>query len=167
MTRARWMLGAAGALATMALGAALPASAAPAPDAITEITNAIDRTSWDGSYRYGPVRATQFSPGATNKWILTPKYDGSVTIQNVETRLCAQPEAFVPGAEVVTAPCNFSDVQDWRVQQRPEGTVLSPEIAPELAASVYEIGLPGSPVVLKHNRTFDPDRSSIFTISPF
>lgn len=176
MTRARWMLGALGALATIAFVPALPASATDTDvdrfTNITNITNVVDGSHW--TVLNGPeVRAVQGEAqwlGSMAEWSVSHREDGSVTIRNVATRECAEADVRFPGA-VRVAPCDsWKETQSWRLQERAEGYVISPQIAPDLAVSVPVRGqAPNDALTLRPQHAFDQSiedaRLSIFQIN--
>jgi hypothetical protein len=143
MTRARWMLGALGALATIAFVPALPASASHTDvDRSTDITNVVDGSHW--AVMEGPeIRAVQGQVewlGKRAEWSVSRHEDGSVTIRNSETRECAEADMRFSGI-VRVAPCeSWKETQNWRLQERANGYVISPRIAPDLAVSVQPRG---------------------------
>ncbi|WP_190821003.1 RICIN domain-containing protein [Saccharopolyspora pogona] len=145
MKRARWMLGALGALAAVSLvPAGAQAASAPSPIGFsTEITSAVDGSRWADFGGDPVIKAAPFGVfGDADKWVVSNQYDGSVTIRNQQTNRCAQAN-LQWGPEVLAVPClPGSPSQRWIVEERAAGYVISPRATPDLAVSVEQ---PNSP----------------------
>ncbi|MCI2419367.1 RICIN domain-containing protein [Saccharopolyspora sp. K220] len=172
MTRARWMLGTLGALATIALVPALPASAQSDPALFTEITNSADGSRWavHGDQVIKTISGPASSPTNSDKWVVSEQSDGSVTIRNQATRECVESQPWFDGA-VYSARCEQrSDRQKWILNWSEDGYVITPKNAPDLAVSVQELGASDSWLTLKP-RSSTPsgsaqdDLASVFRLS--
>ncbi|SEG94981.1 hypothetical protein SAMN02982929_06043 [Saccharopolyspora kobensis] len=133
--RARWMLGALGAMATLAMAPAMPASAQAEWGYSTEITNVANGAHWVQSS--GPAVESTKQPihmlGDRAQWNVERQEDGTVTIRNMASNQCAE-SLLEPNAPVFTAPCNkWDEAQRWSLSHRWDGFVITPASTPHLA----------------------------------
>ncbi|MBB5154895.1 RICIN domain-containing protein [Saccharopolyspora phatthalungensis] len=142
MMRARWMLGALGALA-LALVPAAQAASAPADAGFeTEITSSADGSRW-AVFGDPVIKTVPFGAfGATEKWIIARQYDGSVTIRNKRTNQCAEANMW-SARSVFVAPCAYGKQdQRWILEWRPAGVSIAPLIAKDMTVSVRDLHHP-------------------------
>ncbi|MGP4015485.1 hypothetical protein [Saccharopolyspora sp. 5N708] len=170
MTRARWMLGTVGALATLALVPALPASAQSEAGIFTEITNTADGSRWalHGDNVIKTISGPSSALNDSDQWIVSRQSDGAVTIRNQATRECAESQPWFDGA-VYAAPCEQrSDRQMWFLNWREDGYVITPKAAPDMAVSIEEMGAYDSWLTLKPRQapsdTAQDDLASVFRL---
>lgn len=136
MKRARWMLGALGAMAALAMAPALPASAQTDWGYSTEITNVANGAHWTVQPSSQVVSSSTLPMellGQNAQWRVQRQFDGTVTIQNEATGKCAE-TTLQANEPVFIAPCQpWDENQRWNLSPRWDGVVITPAKALHLA----------------------------------
>lgn len=161
-----------GALATLGLGAGVPASAQGPIVHRGQIASVADGTRWvlegDVEPQIDSAHLKNRPEYTSHKWIISDAGGDHVTIKNAKTDKCAAPDLVAPESEVQVRPCEQrSDLQQWKVEPGPGGSlVITPKNDPALAVSVRELSEPGghSSLVLKDRKSSERSRESLFTL---
>ncbi|MEV4731765.1 RICIN domain-containing protein [Saccharopolyspora sp. NPDC049426] len=141
MRRARWMLGALGAMAVLSV---VPAPTASADSVlVTKITTVADKSRWVVNGPDSVISTVQphsaAQPRSADQWVIAKRPDGAMTIQSQENRQCVTAEART-GGELRTAACDPANAaQVWTINRRNDGTVvISPKSTPRLVVAIQQ-----------------------------